>query len=112
MNIVFTAQGTNWDSKMDARFGRAQFFVVYNEETEELTSLNNSDVENEAHCAGPKAAQKMAEAKAKVIITGNGPGGNAATVLEKLGVKCYIGAGEMTIKEAYDTYKSGTLKQF
>ena len=112
MNIVFTAQGTDWNSKMDARFGRAQFFIVYNEETDSLTSLNNSDVENEAHGAGPKAAQKMAEAKAKVIITGNGPGGNAATVLEKLGIECFIGAGEMTIEEAYKAYKNESLTKF
>jgi predicted Fe-Mo cluster-binding NifX family protein len=112
MNIVFTAQGKEWASKMDARFGRAQFFVVYNEEEETLKSLDNSDVENEAHGAGPKAAQKMAEAKANVIITGNGPGGNAATVLEKLGVKCYIGAGDMSIEEAYNAFKEGNLKEF
>jgi predicted Fe-Mo cluster-binding NifX family protein len=112
MVIAFTTQGTNWDSKMDARFGRAKFFVSYNEENNELTILNNSDVENEAHGAGPKAAQKLAELKADVLITGNGPGGNAATVLQKLGTECYIGAGEMTMKQAYDAFKSGSLNKF
>jgi len=112
MKIAFTTKGTEWDSKMDPRFGRTEFFVVYNEETKELTSVDNSDVENEAHGAGPKAAQRLAELKANVLITGNGPGGNAATVLQKLGTECYIGAGEMTIKEAYDAYKNGSLKKF
>ncbi len=112
MIIVFTTNGTEWDSKMDARFGRAKYFVAYNEETKELTALDNSDVEGEAHGAGPKAAQKLAELKANVLITGNGPGGNAATVLQKLGTECYIGAGEMTIKEAYDAYKAGDLNKF
>ena len=112
MIIVFTTNGTEWDSKMDARFGRAKYFVAYNEETKELTALDNSDVEGEAHGAGPKAAQKLAELKASVLITGNGPGGNATTVLQKLGTECYIGAGEMTIKQAYDAYKSGELKKF
>ncbi len=45
------------------------------------------------------------------MITGNGPGGNAATVLEKAGMKIYIGAGEMNVKEAFDAYKKGTLKE-
>ncbi len=112
MKIVFTAQGTNWDSKMDARFGRAKFFIVYNEETDELSAMDNADVENEAHGAGPKAAQKMAEAKVSILITGNGPGGNAATVLSKLGIKSFIGAGDLTIKEAYEFYKNNKLKEF
>ena len=112
MKIAFTTNGTEWDSKMDARFGRAKYFVAYDEETKQLTSLDNSDVENEAHGAGPKAAQKLAELKANVLITGNGPGGNAATVLQKLGTDCYVGAGEMTIKEAYDAFKAGSLQKF
>ena len=112
MKIAFTTNGTEWDSKMDARFGRAKYFVAYDEETKQLTSLDNSDVENEAHGAGPKAAQKLAELKANVLITGNGPGGNAATVLQKLGTDCYVGAGEMTIKEAYDAFKARSLQKF
>jgi len=112
MKIVFTAQGETWESQMDARFGRAKFFVIYNDETEELTTMDNSDVEKEAHGAGPKAAQKIAELQANIIITGNGPGGNAGTVLQKLGVKSYIGAGELTIKQAYEAYKNGELKEF
>ncbi len=112
MKIVFTAQGNTWESQMDARFGRAKFFVIYDEETDKLTTMDNSDVEKEAHGAGPIAAQKIAESKAKVMITGNGPGGNAGTVLQKLGVKSFIGAGEFTLKQAYDAYKNGELKEF
>ncbi|OYT15409.1 MAG: dinitrogenase iron-molybdenum cofactor biosynthesis protein [Bacteroidetes bacterium 4572_77] len=112
MKIIFTAKGENWDSKMDPRFGRTKFFVVYNEESKELSSINNSDVEQDAHGAGPKAAQKIAETKAQVLITGNGPGGNAASVLERIGIKCYIGAGDMTVKEAYEAYKNNALKLF
>ena len=112
MNIAFTTKGTEWESKMDPRFGRTEFFVVYNEETKELKSVSNKDVEGEAHGAGPKAAQKLASLNADVLITGNGPGGNAATVLQKLGTECYVGAGEMTVEEAYYAYKSGSLKKF
>ena len=112
MRLVFTAKGTEWDSQMDPRFGRTEYFVVYDEEKEELSSVSNKEVENEAHGAGPKAAQKLAGLKAKVVITGNGPGGNAATVLQKLGTECYVGAGEMTIKQAYDAYKKGELNKF
>jgi predicted Fe-Mo cluster-binding NifX family protein len=112
MRIAFTTKGTRWESQMDPRFGRAEYFVVYDEDKDELSSVSNKDVENEAHGAGPKAAQKLAEQKVKVLITGNGPGGNAATVLQKIGLDCYIKAGEMTVKEAYEAYKNGSLQKF
>ena len=65
---------------------------------------------NDAHGAGPKTAQKLFEFSPDILITGNGPGGNAATVLEKTGVKIFIGAGGMTVKEAFEAYKNNLLK--
>ena len=112
MKIAFTTKGTDWDSKMDPRFGRTEYFIIYDEESKELTTINNKDSENDAHGAGPKTAQRLFEFKAKVLITGNGPGGNAATVLQKAGIDCYVGAGEMTVKEAFDAYKKGNLDKF
>ncbi len=112
MKIAFTTKGTEWESKIDSRFGRANYFVFYDEDTQELSSINNKDNENDAHGAGPKAAQILFNNKAQVLITGNGPGGNASTILEKIGVVCYIEAQEITIKEAYNLFKEGKLKKF
>lgn len=112
MKIAFTAKGTDWDSQMDPRFGRTEFILVYDDEKETFESFDNRDIENEAHGAGPKTSQKLFELGAQVLITGNGPGGNAATVLQKAGVKAYIGAGDMNVKEAYKAFKNNELKQF
>ncbi|MCK5029376.1 MAG: NifB/NifX family molybdenum-iron cluster-binding protein [Bacteroidales bacterium] len=112
MKIAFTAKGTEWDSMMDPRFGRTEFILVYDDEKDEFESFDNREIENEAHGAGPKTSQKLFELGAQVLITGNGPGGNAATVLEKAGVKSFIGAGEMTVKQAYEAYKNNELKAF
>jgi len=111
MKIAFTTKGTNWDSAMDPRFGRAEYFLIYDEEKDELTHFDNRDSANDAHGAGPKTAQKLFEFKPDVLITGNGPGGNAGTVLEKAGIKIFVGAGEMTVKEALEAYKSNALKE-
>lgn len=111
MKIAFTAKGKNWDSDMDPRFGRTEYFVFYDESTSEVTSYDNRDTGNDAHGAGPKTAQKLFELKANVLITGNGPGGNAAAVMNKTGITTYVGAGEMTVKEAYDAYNRGKLKK-
>ena len=111
MKIAFTTKGTEWDSAMDPRFGRTEYFLVYDEDKDEFTHFDNKDVEKDAHGAGPKTAQKLFELGAEILITGNGPGGNAATLLEKTGVKTFIGAGEMTVKEAFDAYKKNSLKE-
>ena len=111
MKIAFTTKGTNWDSQMDSRFGRTDFILIYDDNSDELTSYSNKDSVNEAHGVGPKTAQKLFELQAKVLITGTGPGGNAGTVLEKVGTTVFIGAGEMTVKEAYEAYKNNELKK-
>ena len=112
MKIAFTTKGTGWDAQMDPRFGRAQFILLYDDSTNSFTSMDNSAVESVAHGAGPQTAQKLFDLKADVLITGNGPGGNAAAVLSKAGLKIYIGAGDMTVQQAYAAYKQGELKAF
>ena len=112
MNIVFTTQGTDWDSPMDPRFGRTHFFFVLDDETGNFRIVDTSAADKEAHGAGPMTAQKLVEVGATVLITGNGPGGNAAAVLKATGIEIYVGAGEMTVKEALEAYKKGELKKF
>ncbi|MCD6380589.1 NifB/NifX family molybdenum-iron cluster-binding protein [bacterium] len=112
MKIALTAKGTEWNSPIDARFGRTEYFVIYDEEKDELNAVDNTSVINEAHGAGPRTSQKLFEEEANVLITGNGPGGNAAAVLKEAGIEVYVGAGGMSVKEAYDAYKKGDLKMF
>ena len=111
MKIVFTAKGTDMDAAMDPRFGRTEYFVIYDEDTKSVESFDNRAIEGEAHGAGPKTAQKLAEYGAEVLITGNGPGGNAGTALKATGTEVFVGAGDMTVTEAYEAYKAGSLKK-
>jgi predicted Fe-Mo cluster-binding NifX family protein len=112
MKIVFTAKGMDWDSPMDPRFGRTDFILLFDEEKGELTHYDNRAIENEAHGAGPKTAQLLFDLKADVLITGNGPGGNAETVLRTGGIKIYAGAGQYTVKEALSAYHKNELEEF
>lgn len=112
MKIAFTTKGTTWDAEMDPRFGRAEYFLIYDKDNDELSHYDNSDVSNDAHGAGPKTSQKLFELHPDVLITGNGPGGNAAAVLEKTGIKIYTGAGEMTVSEAYKAFENNNLTPF
>lgn len=112
MKIAFTAKGTAWDSIIDARFGRTDYIVLYDEASGTLTNVDNRAIEGVAHGAGPQTAQKLFDLNPDVLITGNGPGGNAAEVLRRANLKIYVGAADMTIKNAYEAYKQGSLNLF
>ena len=110
MKIAFTAAGKDWDAMIDPRFGRTEYIVVYDDVTDELSVIDNSEVKNEAHGAGTATSQKIYELSPDVLITGNGPGDNAAIALEKMNMKIFIGAQDLTLQQALEKYRNGELK--
>lgn len=112
MKIAFTSKGKNLDALVDARFGRCEYILVLDDETNEIEIIENSDASQEAHGAGPKTAQKLFNSNINVLITGNGPGGNAATILEKIDLEIFIGAADRTIKDALNAYHDNSLQRF
>jgi len=53
----------------------------------------------------------MYEVKPDVLITGNGPGETAATALKNLNMKIYVDAHNLTLEQAYESYRNGALKE-
>lgn len=111
MKIIFTASGENWESLIDSRFGRSDYLVIYDEEKNELQAIDNRHIKNEAHGAGTATAQKVFSLKPDVLITGNGPGENAASALKHLHMKIFINAHNLSLSEAYRQYKEGKLNE-
>jgi predicted Fe-Mo cluster-binding NifX family protein len=111
MKIAFTAAGTTWDSMIDPRFGRTEYIVLHDEDTKELSVTDNSAVKDEAHGAGTATSQRIYELKPDVLITGNGPGETAAKALAHLKMKIFVGAQELTLRQAFEKYKAGELKE-
>ncbi len=110
MKIVFTAKGDTWESQMDPRFGRMDILVVYDESHDTLEAISNSQSETMEHGAGLQTAKKVMELHPDVIITGNGAGQKALEILKRSKVKMYVGAGDMTLKEAYEAFKADKLQ--
>ncbi len=110
MKIAVTAMsGDGLDSQVDSRFGRARYFIVYDTESEEVVSIDNSLNVNAQQGAGIQAAESIANSGATVLLTGHcGP--NAFKTLSTAGIKVVIGASG-TVKEAIDDYLSGKLKE-
>lgn len=110
--IAFTAKGPGWDSEMDPRFGRTDFFVIYDEATDSLSYIDNRSISEEAHGAGPKTSQTLFGIDPDILITGNGPGRNAAMALERSRIRIFTGAMNMTIREAYEALLANKLTNF
>ena len=109
MKIVFTAKGENWESLVDARFGRMEMLAFYDEESDTLEAIK-IDTDQMEHGAGLQTAQKVLKFNPDVIITGNGAGNKALDILKRSRVKVYIGAGDMTLKDAYEAYQNDQLE--
>lgn len=111
MKIAFTSTGPGWDSIIDARFGRTNYIVMYDEESHELSAVDNSAVKDVGHGAGTATAQKIYDLKPDVLITGNGPGETASKALRYLKMRVFVEAHDMTLGQAYEQYKLNRLKQ-
>ena len=87
MKIAVSATGQNKESLLDRRFGRCDYFIIYDTEVGELKVIGNKGVSAEGG-AGIAAASQVIEESVSAIITGNlGP--NAFELIEKAGIKAY-----------------------
>lgn len=87
MKIAVSATGQNKESLLDRRFGRCEYFLIYDTEVGEFKEIGNNGVSSGGG-AGIAAASQVIEENVSVIITGNlGP--NAFELIEKAGIKVY-----------------------
>jgi predicted Fe-Mo cluster-binding NifX family protein len=69
MKIAITSTGNNLESKLDQRFGRCSFFVIYDTETGGMEFIPNPNKEAQEG-AGPASVQLVASRDVKQIISG------------------------------------------
>jgi predicted Fe-Mo cluster-binding NifX family protein len=69
MKVAITSSGNNPDSKLDSRFGRCSYFVIYDTETRGMEFLPNPYKEVEEG-AGTSSVKLMASKGAVKIISG------------------------------------------
>jgi len=108
VKIVVTSQGSDLNSQVDPRFGRAKNFIVVDTDTEEFSAHDNTQNLNAAQGAGIQAARTVVDLGVEAVVTGN-VGPKAFTTLQAGNVKVYLGASG-TVKEAIEKFKAGQLK--
>ncbi len=105
MKIAISASGPNLDAEVDPRFGRCQYFIIADVETNEFEGVDNTSA-SAAGGAGISAAQMIVEKGVEAVLTGNcGP--NAHQVLFSAGIKIITGVSGK-IKDVIEEYKLGT----
>ncbi|VGO22385.1 NifB/NifX family molybdenum-iron cluster-binding protein [Pontiella sulfatireligans] len=108
MKIAITTAGTNLESKVDSRFGRAPQFLIYHTETGVFYMKENSQNLNAAQGAGIQSAIHIKEEMVDCVITGNcGP--KAYATLDAAGIKVYTCIADASVSEAIEMLKQGQL---
>ena len=107
MKIAISAQGKELDSKVDPRFGRAPFYIIYDLESGDFEALDNSENVHAGQGAGIQAAQKVVAQDVDLVVSGNlGP--KAYQVLSSAKIKTALWA-HGSVQEAVELAKNNEL---
>jgi predicted DNA-binding protein (UPF0251 family)/predicted Fe-Mo cluster-binding NifX family protein len=107
--IAVSAEGPNLDDALDPRFGRAAGFLMVNPQTLEHEYVDNGVSQAMAQGAGIQAAEIVARAGAKVVLTGY-VGPKAFQALRAAGINIIQNLQNLTVREAIERYTSGKVE--
>jgi predicted Fe-Mo cluster-binding NifX family protein len=109
MKICVTSQGPELSSQVDPRFGRARYFVVYEDEDETFEAVDNEQNVNAAGGAGVQSATIMAEKGCEWVVSGH-MGPKALSVLQQAGIRVATGASGQ-VQQALQDFADGKLEE-
>jgi len=69
MKVAITSTGNDLNSKLDQRFGRCSYFVIYDTETRGMEFIPNPNKEAQEG-AGPASVQIVASRNVEKIVSG------------------------------------------
>lgn len=108
MKIALSTNSASLDGKVDQRFGRCAYFIIYDVDTDTFEALPNPGAQASGG-AGVQAAQLVANSGATAIISGGHFGPSAHSALEAGGVEM-LSSGTIPLKDAIAKFKAGELK--
>jgi len=103
MKICITSQGDTLEAKVDPRFGRCQYFLYIDTQTDQCEAVENPFKEGGG--AGIQVGQVMADSKVAVVLTGN-VGPNAFQTLQAANIQVVPGVSGF-VKDVYAQFKRG-----
>ena len=109
MKIAITTEGPELESAVDPRFGRARYFLVLDNNSDDVSVIDNQTNQNAAQGAGIQASRKLLDEGVQALITGH-VGPKAFEVLQSGHVAVYVDAAG-TAAEAYAQFNAGNLEK-
>jgi predicted Fe-Mo cluster-binding NifX family protein len=98
MKIAITSTGNSPESKLDSRFGRCAFFVIYDTENGSTEFIPNQNKEN-VEGAGPASVQLVASRGVKKVVSGEF-GAKVKSIFDSLQIQLVVlNDSEKTISE-------------
>ena len=107
MKIAVTSHGTDLESQVAPRFGRAAYILIVDSDTFDFEVLDNKENVSAFKGAGIQAASTVSSKGAEVLLTGFcGPNAFKALNAAKIGV---ANDAEGTVREAVQAYLDGKM---
>lgn len=101
MKVAITSTGNSTDSKLDQRFGRCAYFVIYDTETKGMEIVPNPN-KDALNGAGPASVQLVASKGVKKIVSGEF-GNKIKSLLDSLRIQMIVyKEPEKSIQEVID----------
>jgi predicted Fe-Mo cluster-binding NifX family protein len=108
MKVAVCSQGDSLESRVDPRFGRCSYFLVFDTETGDAQAFPNPST-SVAHGAAIATVQFLMSHRVEAVLAGNiGP--NAHSGLSASGILVCSPEGN-TVKEALEAYKQGRARE-
>jgi len=108
MKIAVSSMGKDLDSMLDVRFGRCNYFIIYDTEKGLVKAIENKG-QMSGGGAGIAAAQQIIDEDVEVVITGN-MGPNAFNLFNSSDIKVYR-SGSIKVERAVELFKEGKLDE-
>ncbi len=105
MKVCITSTGRDAEAHVDARFGRAPYFFIFDTDTDAVEVIENTSSGN-AQGAGIGAASLILDHGANYLLTGRlGP--KASDALQGSGLQVIEGiSSDNTVRQAYENFKA------
>ncbi|MBW2174504.1 MAG: NifB/NifX family molybdenum-iron cluster-binding protein [Deltaproteobacteria bacterium] len=107
MKLAVTSKGTDLDSQVDPRFGRAAYILIVDSEGFDFEVMDNEKNANAFKGAGIQAASMISNTGAEVLLTGFcGPNAFKTLQAAKIGV---ANDAKGSVRTAVNAYLEGKL---
>jgi predicted Fe-Mo cluster-binding NifX family protein len=103
MKTVITSSGSTLDSKMDRRFGRCSYFVIFDSESGSIEFIPNGNADS-VDGAGVASARLVASKGVEKVVSGEF-GNKVKNIFDSIGMQLVMIKEDKTIREIIDLLK-------